>query len=226
MSRSVQLVVSDMAGTTVRDDGQVLSAFLTALRSHGVFATPAQVEAHRGAAKRRALAALLRAHRPDADDRLVDEAYRTFRKALEDNYRNNVAPVRGAEDTFSYLRDRGIKVALNTGFYARVRDAILAALRWDSSVIDAVVCADDVPEGRPAPYMIFEAMMRCNVTSPAAVIAVGDTPLDLIAGTAAGCGGVVGVLTGSHDALSLGRVRHTHLIPSVADLPDLIATEF
>jgi phosphoglycolate phosphatase-like HAD superfamily hydrolase len=57
-------------------------------------------------------------------------------------------------------------------------------------------------------------------------MAVGDTPRDLQAGTRAGCGGVVGVLSGSHDAVSLGRHRHTHLIQSVADLPELMEREF
>jgi phosphoglycolate phosphatase-like HAD superfamily hydrolase len=58
------------------------------------------------------------------------------------------------------------------------------------------------------------------------VVAVGDTPLDLQAGTHAGCGGVVGVLTGSHDVETLGVTRHTHIIHSVASLPALIDAEF
>ncbi|EGD56172.1 hypothetical protein SCNU_04926 [Gordonia neofelifaecis NRRL B-59395] len=30
---------------------------------------------------------------------------------------------------------------------------------------DAVITTDDVPAGRPAPYMIFRAMERCGVAS-------------------------------------------------------------
>jgi phosphoglycolate phosphatase-like HAD superfamily hydrolase len=57
------------------------------------------------------------------------------------------------------------------------------------------------------------------------VVNVGDTPLDLQAGTNAGVRGVVGVLTGSHGAERLKHEPHTHLLPSVAELPSLIERE-
>ena len=44
----------------------------------------------------------------------------------------------------------------------------------------------------------------------------------LAAGMNAGAGFVVGVLTGSFDATALGRERHTHLLPGVASLPELL----
>jgi len=45
---------------------------------------------------------------------------------------------------------------------------------------------------------------------------------DLEAGVGAGARAVVGVLTGSTDATTLGRVRHTHILASVAELPALV----
>ena len=70
--------------------------------------------------------------------------------------------------------------------------------------------------------MIFRAMEAAGVTSVAEVINVGDTPLDLQAGTNAGARGVVGVLTGFHKEDRLRREPHTDLVPSVANLPELI----
>jgi phosphoglycolate phosphatase-like HAD superfamily hydrolase len=58
------------------------------------------------------------------------------------------------------------------------------------------------------------------------VLNVGDTPLDLQSGTNAGVRGVVGVLTGAHDLESLGREPHTHIIASIAELPELIERAF
>ena len=55
---------------------------------------------------------------------------------------------------------------------------------------------------------------------------IGDTPLDMQAGCAAGCCGVIGVLTGAHGIETLGMARHTHIIRSVADLPVLLEKEF
>ena len=59
-------------------------------------------------------------------------------------------------------------------------------------------------------------------TSPVARALVGgDTVRDLQAGVNAGAP-LVGVLTGGHDAATLGAVRHTHLLPGVKDIPALV----
>jgi hypothetical protein len=60
----------------------------------------------------------------------------------------------------------------------------------------ANVSSSDVLLGRPAPFMIFRRMEASGVTSVREVVNVGDTPLDLQAGSNAGVRGVVGVLTG------------------------------
>jgi phosphoglycolate phosphatase-like HAD superfamily hydrolase len=54
------------------------------------------------------------------------------------------------------------------------------------------------------------------------VVNVGDTPLDLQAGTAAGCGMVIGVLTGMHTRERLETKPHTQLLNSIADLAQLL----
>jgi phosphoglycolate phosphatase-like HAD superfamily hydrolase len=48
----------------------------------------------------------------------------------------------------------------------------------------------------------------------------------MLEGTNAGCRGVVGVLTGPRPVTAWGCYRHTHVIPSVAELPALIEAEF
>ena len=74
--------------------------------------------------------------------------------------------------------------------------------------------------------MIFRAMEMTNVSDVRQVISVGDTPLDLQSGTNAGVRGVVGVLTGAHDHERLQREPHTHIVASVAGLPELIERAF
>ena len=85
--------------------------------------------------------------------------------------------------------------------------------------MDAVVCGDDVAEGRPAPYMIFRAMELTRTASVHHVANVGDTTLDLLAGHHAGVRWNIGVLSGAHDAARLAGAPHTHLAASVAVLP-------
>jgi phosphoglycolate phosphatase-like HAD superfamily hydrolase len=55
---------------------------------------------------------------------------------------------------------------------------------------------------------------------------VGDTPLDLQAGTNAGLYGVIGVLSGASTEATLRREPHTHILSSVASLPALLASKF
>ena len=69
--------------------------------------------------------------------------------------------------------------------------------------------------------MILQAMDRCGIADPARVAVVGDTRLDLEAAWNAGARWRIGVLTGAHDRATLAAAPHTHLLPSVADLPSL-----
>ena len=74
--------------------------------------------------------------------------------------------------------------------------------------------------------MIFHAMEQLGVHSVHEVIKIGDTPADLLSGRNAGCIGNIGVLSGANSAATLGKFKHTHLLPSVAELPALIRQEF
>ncbi|HEU0302273.1 MAG TPA: phosphonatase-like hydrolase [Longimicrobium sp.] len=217
----VQLVVMDMAGTTVQDRGEVPAAFRAALASHGVALTDDEIAQVRGASKREVIRGLLADHRPDAPAAAADEAYERFRANLAERYRAGAQAVPGVEDTVRWLRGRGIRVALNTGFDRDITGLLLDALGWAEGMVDAVVCGDDVRAGRPAPYLIFRAMEVTGATSVHRVMNLGDTELDLLAGWNAGVAWNVGVLSGAHPRERLERAPHTHLIASVASLPDL-----
>jgi phosphoglycolate phosphatase-like HAD superfamily hydrolase len=69
--------------------------------------------------------------------------------------------------------------------------------------------------------MIFHAMERLDIQDVSQVMKIGDSPADLEEGFNAGCGEVIGVLSGAHTAATLGPCRHTRLLASVADLPAL-----
>jgi len=216
----IRLVVFDMAGTTVNDDGQVAAAFTAALAEHGVAPTPEQLRDVRGASKREAVRRFL----PDGPDQAgrAERAYALFREHLAAGYRHGgVTPVNGAESVFRWLRDRRIAVALNTGFDRDLTTKLLAGLGWNSAVVNAVVCGDEVRQGRPAPFLIFHAMEAMGVASVGQVAAVGDTVLDLEAGANAGVRWNVGVLSGAHERAMLEQAPHTHLLRSVVELPSL-----
>lgn len=224
MTRRIQLAVLDMAGTTVHDDGLVLQCFVAAAQQVGLRATAEELNARMGHGKLEVFDELARRQlgSGDAADALRDGGYRRFREILEGAYAQiGARPVRGAETTIRWLRDRGVRVSLNTGFYREVTDILVDGLGWRSAV-DAIVCVDDVPRGRPAPYMIHEAMQRCAVADVRQVAVVGDTPSDVRAGRNSGAAIVVGVTSGAHTGVTLRREPLTHLLDGVWQLPELI----
>lgn len=222
----IELVVLDMAGTTVEEHQAVYGALRSAASAAGAAPTDEDIARWMGADKREAIAGLLGTDSagtsPEAG--VVEQTYRDFRRRLAEAYdARPPVPLPGVPEALAKLRAAGIRVALTTGFDRDVTDDLLGRLGWTvGGTVDASVCVDDVRAGRPAPYMIFRAMETTGVTGVARVAVAGDTTRDLEAGTNAGAAIVAGVLTGGQDVSRLGAVRHTHLLPSVAELADLL----
>jgi len=216
------LLISDFAGTAMREEGAVLAAYRHALRTHDIPFDEADLAARRGASKRAVFEELAaRRFAPGEVRARAAEALATFEAALRREYQSGeVREVEGATAAFERLRQAGIKLALASGFERELVSLLLDRLGW-VSFFDAVVAAGDVPAGRPAPYLIYRAMMETGTHDVGRVAVVGDTPLDLEAGTNARAGWVIGVLSGAHGLATLGTTRHTHLLPSVAQLPEL-----
>jgi phosphonatase-like hydrolase len=219
-SERPELVVLDLAGTTVRDRGEVPATFTAVLAAEGIALPPDGLAAVRGASKREVVRALLPPG-PECDAR-AERVFATFRERLAARYRDEgVEPVAGADELLRALRARDVRVAFNTGFDGEITALLLASLGWDHGIADAVVCGDDVRAGRPAPYLIFHAMERTGIRDVRRVAVVGDTVLDLEAGHNARVAWNVGVLTGAHDRARLATAPHTHLLASVAELKAL-----
>ncbi len=224
MSR-IRLVVFDVAGTIIEDHGEVLSSFHAALRKNGIAATDAELAEWKGAAKQEVIRHFVERESGDDPQSRIDKTYGDFRELLEGHYRGGVIPIAGAEQTFAWLREHGILIATTTGFYHEVSELILEKTGW-KKWFRTSISSSDVEQGRPSPLMILRTMKESGVSDVSEVINVGDTPLDLQAGSNAGVAGVVGVLTGLHQEERLRREPHTHIIRSVQDLPALIEKEF
>ena len=224
------LVILDMAGTTVEDRGQVPTAFALALADSGITVGADEIARVRGASKRQAIRNLLPPPGDDPLERLTHEAradiiYRDFQQRLMRSYmEGGVREIAGASAIIRGFRARGIKVALTTGFDRDIATLLMSSLGWTGNTIDAVVCGDEVPEGRPAPAMIFVAMQITMVEDPAKVANVGDTTLDLESAARAGVRWNIGVLSGAHSREALERAPHTAIIQSVMELEKVLGS--
>ncbi len=242
MNRKIQMVMFDLSGTTVHDDTGVRDCLYQAAREYDLETTPDEVLMHMGTNKihlYQFLIARSEGRQVTIEDfetqtfpETLDRATKIFERYSEimiEHYRDNVREVKGASDTFRWCHDHEIKVATNTGFHRDVTTVIMDSLGWvRDGLVDVAVDVEHAPQerGRPAPFMIFHAMMQLNVQSVHDVIKVGDSPADLLEGYNAGCRGIIAVLSGPRPIEALGRYYHTHVIPSVRELPDLISKEF
>jgi len=218
-----RLVALDMAGTTVADGGAVEEAFQRALDVVGLTAgdltedPAAYVRRTMGQSKITVFTELL-----GGDRHRAEQANAAFEVAFDQAVdRGEVAPVPGAEAALASLRRAGMRICLTTGFSPATRDRIIAALQWEGA-IDLALSPADAGRGRPWPDMILTAVLRLRIDDVAEVAVVGDTTSDLLAGSRSGASSVIGVLSGAHSREELSRAPHTHLIPSVADLPGLL----
>lgn len=229
----IQLIAFDMAGTTVQDDNEVLHCFFAAAQQTGLNATADRVNAMMGWPKKQVFQTLwteqLGPDHPDWAPQ-VETSYACFRTVLEQHYRTQpVHPTEGCLELFDRLQEKGIAIALTTGFYREVTDIILHRLGWDvglnaqyvgtrQSRIQISVTPSEIHgnEGRPAPFMIQKAMYRLGIRDPQTVIAIGDTPADLEAGYNAHCRYSFGVTNGTHTQAQLMAHPNDGLFGSLA----------
>ncbi|HEX2315500.1 MAG TPA: phosphonatase-like hydrolase [Thermomonospora sp.] len=222
----VRLVVLDMAGTTVRDDGLVEAAFTRAAATVGVPADGpehdrmlARVRATMGESKITVFRHLFGGDEDRA--RRANAAFEAAYAELVDQGR--CAEIPGAADTIAGLRAEGIKVALTTGFGRPTQEAILGALGW-SGIADLALCPADAGRGRPYPDLVLTALLRLGVDDVRAVAVAGDTASDMLSARRAGAGVAAGVLTGAHGRDALLDAGATHVLDSVTGLPGLLST--
>ena len=109
-------------------------------------------------------------------------------------FENHLRPTPGAEEVLLGIKRAGGKVGVVTHDLASAAWLHLRALGWEE-LVDVVVGLDLCPVKKPAPDPVITACGLLGL-SPKEGVMVGDTPMDLQAGRAAGCRAALGVLTG------------------------------
>src|SRR5258708_11362830 len=158
--RTISVACLDMAGTTVADDGSVMSAFRAAMEqaglnpgSDGYGRAALIVRATMGQSKIEVFRRILGAEAAAAANSAFEGHYAQAVRA------GQVAPLPGAVQTLTALRDAGIKICLATGFSPVTRDAVLHALGWHP-LIDLALSPADAGRGRPWPDLPLTALLR------------------------------------------------------------------
>jgi len=201
---SIQLVVLDMAGTTVSDTFSVHDSMINAFQDHKLIIDRKLASNVLAVPKPVGINTILVNHFQIIDDLLIEKIHNSFKFHMNSYYRDNeaVSETKNTGKFFTYLKERDIKIVLDTGFSKETADLIIDRLQWHS-VIDGLVCSDDPSIGRPKPDMIFIAMEMVGVSEINKVIKVGDTPNDMLQGKNANCKWTIGVNSGAFSSEEL-----------------------
>ncbi|WP_395336389.1 phosphonoacetaldehyde hydrolase [Novosphingobium sp. BL-8H] len=117
--------------------------------------------------------------------------------------------VPGAAGTAASLRARGIKVGSTTGYTRTMMADIIPAAAEQGYAPDVIICAGETAQGRPAPLMLWKAMVELGTWPASACVAVDDAPVGIEAGRHAGMW-TVG-LAGSGNGVGLPHAQFTAL---------------
>ena len=220
----IQLVVFDIAGTTVTDNGNVTHSLLYAFQNFGYNIPEDEVRVLMGYRKTEAITILLKKYYQDEllnNESLVESIHELFIDHMIQFYENeDIQPMQNSQKTFEALQAANILVALNTGFPKLVTDTILKKLNWQNThLINMVISSDEVENGRPHADMINKIMATLQITNAKNVAKVGDTSVDIQEGKNAGCGLIISVTTG---AFSKEHLKEMNPVFTVDDLDEII----
>lgn len=205
----IQAVIFDWAGTMV-DYGcfAPLNVFMEVFRRRGIAITIEEARAPMGLLKRDHIRAILQTERvigqwherygrlPQETD--IDELYADFEPMLLAIVHQYTEPIPGAIDLTKRLRERGIRLGSTTGYTAEMMAIVTREAAKRGYAPDHLVTPNDVPAGRPYPWMIYQNAMALNVYPMHKLVKVGDTTSDVQEGVYAGVW-TVGVVKGSSE---------------------------
>ena len=230
----IKLCVFDMAGTTVNEDNLVYKTVQDAINQ--VLADAGKLDKQvdldiclvfgAGKEKRQAINDILnQLDMPNIEvKQLTNTAFSVFKTSLATAYtKDTLAAFEGVLTLFDKLKASGRTVVLNTGYDAKTANKILTILGWSvGREIDALITADDVVNGRPAPDMITLAMDKFDIENAKQVLKAGDSGIDIEEGKNANCGLCIGVLTGAQTKAQLEKSLPDIVLDKLTDLAQLI----
>lgn len=248
---NLKAVVFDWAGTVI-DFGSFapMGVFVEAFSRFGIEVSIAEAREPMGRpkwdhieamlAQPRILAAWQATHgrAPTKDDiRAVYDVFVPLNEDVVDQYADLVP---GTVEMVKAVRQRGLKIGSTTGYTRSIMARVLPLAKAQGYEADNLVCAGDLPHGRPTPMNMYKCFLDLDVWPANAVVKVDDTGVGIDEGREAGCwtvglslsgneaGVTPGELAGMTDAEKaalrekasavLGRHRPDYIIDTVADL--------
>jgi phosphonoacetaldehyde hydrolase len=136
-------------------------------------------------------------------------------------------PIEGSLEAIKKMRDAGILVGCDTGYYQEDSFALNKVLDVKYGMkFDVVTNAEKVP-GRPSPFMVYDCMLSAfQLTKKAipieSVVKIDDTAAGMKCGNNAGCWTIGLYASGSNTYDELALSKPDYLVPDVSYVPEII----
>ena len=223
----IQMVVFDMAGTTVNENNVVYKTLRSAINEAAFdFSLDQVLEAGAGKEKLQAIRSIL-ALRQIEDEQLASQIFARFLTLLEEAY--DTLQVFEQENTtavFHALKEDNIRVVLNTGYNRQTAEGLVHNIGWIKGVdYDLLVTASEVIKNRPEPDMILLAMKHFDIENAGSVIKIGDSAVDILEGKNAGCRITIGITTGAQTHSQIQTAQPAFIIDNLIELIPIVQQE-
>jgi len=194
----VAAVIFDWAGTVV-DPGSwaPVMAFLDVFHQKGIDLELEQVRRFMGMAKRDHVRAVLdlpevatcwkERYGMPYNETDLDNLYRNFLDFQDKAILEHSEIIEGVPELIRDLRLRGIRIGSTTGYPREIMEKLIPQAAKGGFSPDFVCTVSEVPEGRPAPWMVYKNAEALGVYPMSRIIKVDDTVAGIEAGINAGC---------------------------------------
>ncbi len=152
-------------------------------------------------------AAWTRAHGSPPDEEAIDRVYKVFVPLNVETVAKYCDLIPGTAEMVRELRARGLKIGSTTGYTRSIMERVLPLAAAQGYAPDNLVCADDLPLGRPTPMGMYKCFLDLMVFPASAVVKVDDTEPGIAEGVAAGCITVGVTLSGNDAGLTLAEFQ-------------------
>ncbi|WFS03469.1 phosphonoacetaldehyde hydrolase [Rhizobium tumorigenes] len=136
----------------------------------------------------------------------IDRIYAVFVPMNEAVVHKFADLVPGAQQIAARLRDMGLKIGSTTGYTRSIMERLLPLAKAQGYETDNLVCAGDLPEGRPTPMNMYRCVLDLNVWPASAVVKIDDTGVGIDEGVAAGCWTVGVALSGNEAGVTVAEL--------------------
>ncbi|MFN3309228.1 MAG: phosphonoacetaldehyde hydrolase [Anaerolineales bacterium] len=213
----LKAVILDWAGTTI-DFGSFapVAVFLRLFERQGISVSKEDVRSGMGLMKKDHLRRILnrpavaeawqQMHGTPPSEADVERLFAEFASLQIEILRHYALPIRGLAETLADLSRRKVKIGSTTGYLREMMDIIVPEAEKHGYKPHALVCPDEVPAGRPYPWMIYQNLIQLQVYPAEAAVKVGDTLPDIEEGLNAGLWTVGLALSGNLLGLSEAEV--------------------